>query len=84
VAEERSAHYSSVNCDVKMQRLVQIETHQRLYYIAKYVGGNWVVIIMGCDWVVAMRGRGVRCRTDVVKSGEVSGYTVAVVTLCSL
>jgi len=58
VAEEMSEHYGSVNCDVKMQRLVQLETHQQLYYIEKCVWGNWVVMTMGCDWAIKM---GVGC-----------------------
>ena len=39
-----SAYYGSENLDVKMQNLAKLESHQRLYYIAKCVGGNWVVM----------------------------------------
>ena len=44
---EISAHCGSENCDDKMQHLVKLETDQRLYYIAKCEGGNWVVMRVG-------------------------------------
>ena len=52
-----SAHSGSENCDVKMQLLAKLETQQRLYCIAKCVGGNWVVL--GGGGVV-------RCRTTAL------------------
>jgi hypothetical protein len=42
------------NCDVKIQKLANLETHQRLYCV-------WSVIGLGRPW-----GRGVMCRTTML------------------
>jgi len=39
-----------------MQHFAKLERHQSPYYIAKCVGGNWVVVTMCCDWAMAMVG----------------------------
>jgi hypothetical protein len=39
-----------------MQHLAKLQKHQRFYYIAKRLGGNWVVVTMCCDWATAMVG----------------------------
>jgi hypothetical protein len=35
--------------DVQIQHLPKLETHQRLYYKAKCMGTQWVVMTMGCE-----------------------------------
>jgi phosphoribosylformimino-5-aminoimidazole carboxamide ribonucleotide (ProFAR) isomerase len=66
-----------------MQHLAKIETHQRLYYKAKCVGANLVMMTMECESAIAMGG-GVRHRTTANLSEQASCYTVVVVTTCSL
>jgi len=51
-----SSNYSSANCDVKMQDLVK---YIRALLYNEMCGGNFVVMNMGCDWAIAMRGEGV-------------------------
>ena len=39
-------HCGSENCNVKMQHLAKLETHQRFYYIAKCVEGG---VLLGAE-----------------------------------
>jgi len=52
-----STHYGSENCDVKMQHLAKLETHQRLYCMAKCVwGGGWGGGLLGAEQEVHKDG----------------------------
>jgi hypothetical protein len=79
-----SAHHGSENWDVKMQHLPNLETHQRLYNLAKYVGVKWVVMTTDCKWAIRNLGGVVRYRTTMLLSGEASCYILAVVIPCTL
>jgi hypothetical protein len=47
--EEMSTHCGWENCDVKMWHLARLETHQQLYYKAKYGGTKWGGLLLGAE-----------------------------------